>query len=209
MRNQNRPNGEAEKGKQLAQFGWSSGLVLHSRCQLASWAFVAVLITVLPGVGGENSPRGTVSSGTFHQEANNCLPAQLGGIPPRRGGRGCGRVPRGSAHASCGAESTCERPAAHFGPAPKALGCREAEEVQSSLGFPDSRGSGRGARERALFFPPLFSLFFSLWSSWGVLVLFYLHVGGMRMGTGGSEGIGDEREIARQDGKDKRPSRYK
>lgn len=136
--------------------------MLHSRCQLASWAFVAVLITVLPGVGGENSPRGTVSSGTFHQEANNCLPAQLGGIPPRRGGRGCGRVPRGSAHASYGAESTCERPAAHFGPAPKALGCRGAEEVQSSIGFPDSRGSGRGARERALFFPPLFSLFFPL-----------------------------------------------
>lgn len=177
--------------------------MLHSRCQLASWAFVAVLITVLPGVGGENSPRGTVSSGTFHQEANNCLPAQLGGIPPRRGGRGCGRVPRGSAHASCGAESICGRLAAHFGPAPEALGCRGAEEVQLSIGFPHSRGSGWGARERFFFFSCFLSFFFfPLWSSWGVLVLFYLHVGGMRMGTGGSEGIGDEREIARQDGKD-------
>lgn len=52
--------------------------MLHSLCQLASWAFVAVLITVLPRVGGENSPCGTVSSGTFHQEENNCLSPQLG-----------------------------------------------------------------------------------------------------------------------------------
>lgn len=52
--------------------------MLHSLCQLASWAFVAVLITALPRVGGENSPCGTVSSATFHQEENNCLSPQLG-----------------------------------------------------------------------------------------------------------------------------------
>lgn len=109
----------------MAQFGWSSGLVLHSLCQLATWAFVAVLITVLPGVGGENSPRGNVSSGTFHQEANNCLSAQLEGIPPDSEGRGCGRVPRGSAHAPCRAGRTWPRLAPRFPPAPGRSGALE------------------------------------------------------------------------------------
>lgn len=192
----------------MAQFGWSSGLVLHSLCQLASWAFVAVLITVLPGVGGENSPRGTVSSGTFHQEANNCLPAQLGGIPPGRPGRGCGRVPRGSAHASCGAERTCLRLASRGGSAPTALRCRGAEEVQPSIGSlllppPPWKGGGGGGGlgepRSARFFLFSFSRVFS--GSWGVSPVLSSRGLGMRMGTGGSEGIGDEREIARPGGK--------
>lgn len=182
--------------------------MLHSLCQLASWAFVAVLITVLPGVGGENSPRGTVSSGTFHQEANNCLPAQLGGIPPGRPGLGCGRVPRGSAHASCGAERTCLRLASRGGSAPTALRCRGAEEVQPSIGSlllppPPWKGwwwwwRARRAKERALF-----SFFFFPCILWflGRQSCFIFAWAGMRMGTGGSEGIGDEREIARPGGK--------
>lgn len=69
---------ERQERKAIGPVGLENRLVLHSLCQLASWAFVAVLITVLPGVGGENSPRGTISSGTFHQEENNCLPPRLG-----------------------------------------------------------------------------------------------------------------------------------
>lgn len=67
-----------QEGKAIGPVRLEKRLVLHSLCQLASWAFVAVLITVLPRVGGENSPGGTVSSGTFHQEGNNCLSPQLG-----------------------------------------------------------------------------------------------------------------------------------
>ena len=54
-----------QEGKAIGPVRLEEPLVLHSLCQLASWAFVAVLITVLPGVGGENSPCGTISSGTF------------------------------------------------------------------------------------------------------------------------------------------------
>jgi hypothetical protein len=178
--------------------------VLHSLCQLASWAFVAVLITVLPGVGGENSPRGSVSSGTLHQEANNCFPAQLGGIPPGSEGRGCGRVLPGCAHAHCGAERTCLRLASLWPPAPAAPGCREAKKVQRSNGFsppplPPPRGDPVLQGARAFPSPPPRVLVFS--GVPGESVLFYLLVGGMRMGTGGSEGIGNKPEIARQGGK--------
>lgn len=177
--------------------------MLHSLCQLASWAFVAVLITVLPGVGGENSPRGTVSSGTLHQEANNCFPAQLGGIPPHGSeGRGCGRVLPGSAHAHCRAERTCLRLASRLLQAPAAPGCSGAKEVQRSNGF-FPHGRAECSREPVLFcfffffFPAfLFSLEFP-----GESVLFYLFVGGRRIGTGGSEGIRDKAKIAWRGGK--------
>lgn len=143
----------------------AAGLVLHSLRQLASWAFVAVLITVLPGVGGENSPRGTVSSGTLHQEANNCFPAQLGGIPPRGSeGRGCGRVLPGSAHAHRRAERTCLRLASRWLPAPAAPGCGGAKKVQRSNGF-FPHGQAECSREPVLFFSFLLSCF--LWSSLG------------------------------------------
>lgn len=158
-----------KKGKQLAQFGWSSGLVLHSLCQLASWAFVAVLITVLPGVGGENSPRGTVSSGTFHQEANNCLPAQLGGIPPGSEGRGCGRVLPGSAHASCGAGRTCGQLASRFRQSPVAVRCSGAGMLPRISYFSPS-GSAQGSGDLSFCFVLFFLLPFLcfLWRSWGI-----------------------------------------
>lgn len=137
----------------------AAGLVLHSLCQLASWAFVAVLITVLPGVGGENSPRGTVSSGTLHQEANNCFPAQLGGIPLGSEGRGCGRVLRSFAHAHCRAERTCLRLASCWPPTLVAPGCSGVKKVQRSSGCspPPPRPSAPGSS----YFPhnPLLSCF--------------------------------------------------
>lgn len=179
--------------------------MLHSLCQLASWAFVAVLITVLPGVGGENSPGGTVSSGTLHHEANNCFPAQLGGIPPHGSeGRSCGRVLPGSAHAHCWAERTCLRLASRLLPAPAAPECGGAKKVRRSQeGAAEQRlfspRTGRVLQgARAFFFFPafLFSLEFPRES-----VLFYLFVGGRRIGTGGSEGIRDKPKIAWQGGK--------
>lgn len=175
----------------------AAGLVLHSLCQLASWAFVAVLITVLPRVGGENSPRGTVSSGTLYQEANNCFPAQLGGIPPGSEGRGCGRVLRSFAHAHCRAERTCQRLASGWPPA----GVLRSQEgvaehrLLSPTGGPRAPGS-------PCFSPPSPHPCLLVFSGVpGESILFYLLVGGMRMRTGGSEGIRDKPEIARQGGK--------
>lgn len=177
----------------------AAGLVLHSRCQLASWAFVAVLITVLPGVGGENSPRGTVSSGTLHQEANNCFPAQLGGIPPHGSeGRGCGRVLPSSAHAHCRAERTCLRLALRLLLAPaRRRGAGEPRRCSgATASSPTDRPSAPGS-PCFFFFPAfLFSLEFP-----GESVLFYLFVGGRRIGTGGSEGIRDKPKIAWRGGK--------
>lgn len=159
----------------------AAGLVLHSLCQLASWAFVAVLITVLPGVGGENSPRGTVSSGTLHQEANNCFPAQLGGIPLGSKGRGCGRVLRSFAHAHCRTERTCLRLASCWPPASVAPGCSAAKKVQLSKGFfpPRTGLMLQGVRTSP---PPPPAFLFSL-EFLGSQSCFYLLVGGIEDGN--------------------------
>lgn len=107
--------------------------MLHSLCQLASWAFVAVLITVLPRVGGENSPCGTISSGTFHQQENNCLPPQLGWDSHQAA---LGQDPREAAQCAC----SCAR-SARRGSHPPLL--RAAQKGRAQCPGPVSRCQGR------------------------------------------------------------------
>lgn len=150
-----------QEGKAIGPAGLEKRLVLHSLCQLASWAFVAVLITVLPRVGGENSPCGTISSGTFHQQENNCLPPQLGwdshqaalGQDPREAAQcacSCARSTRRGSHppllrAAQKGRAQCP------GPVPRCQG-RQRQTKSGAVGF--SRGHGWARREGELFNVP-------------------------------------------------------
>lgn len=119
------------EGKAIGPAGLEKRLELHSLCQLASWAFVAVLITLLLGVGGENSPCGTISSGTFRQQENNCLPPRLGWD---------------SHQAALGQESAGRRGCPRRASDPPLVGAVQKERCTVS-----SSRSGHGARDTACF----------------------------------------------------------
>lgn len=204
-----------QEGKAIGPVRLEKRLVLHSLCQLASWAFVAVLITVLPGVGGENSPCGTISSGTFHQEENNCLPPQLGRDSHQAAlGRESARLPHGARPAPCALS------AAHPGEAQ--LGRQGAARGGRHCAYGRCPGAGAadagGGRTCWLLLRPRLGREGRRTFQFSWLSLAFLGAPGVEMGRGkppvfvfgwtgwgwaggGSEGIGHKSEMVQQGGK--------